>query len=310
MKHLSSNLLRAAMVMLGIACVPSAVAANLTVDELNLADEAVEAFKQTAKTKTWMWEYVQLRRMAMTHRAIGPGLPSSVGYRSAKIVGGEDAKPEDNPFQVALLFGAQPNNAQAQFCGGTMVSPTSIVTAAHCSDFVATKDVAVLVGARRLDGSGTRYSVASITIHPKWDSQTFDYDVAVWRLEKSAGDVPVAKLASKESADLLATGWGALKENGPAPIDLQKVSVPLVTYDDCNDENSYDGNVSARMICAGKPGKDTCQGDSGGPLTGGPGNGELTGITSWGIGCARPNYFGVYTRVADPDVRQFLQDHL
>jgi secreted trypsin-like serine protease len=62
------------------------------------------------------------------------------------------------------------------------------------------------------------------------------------------------------------------------------------------------------MLCAGlkQGGKDTCQGDSGGPLTGGKGNTVLSGITSWGRGCARPNFFGVYTNVANPEIRRFI----
>ena len=110
---------------------------------------------------------------------------------------------------------------------------------------------------------------------------------------------------------LLATGWGAT-EAGPPPIDLQEVQVPLVSEANCNDANSYNGDVTDTMLCAGidEGGKDTCQGDSGGPLTRGPGNTVLTGITSWGIGCADANFFGVYTRVSNPAIRGFVETAL
>jgi secreted trypsin-like serine protease len=85
------------------------------------------------------------------------------------------------------------------------------------------------------------------------------------------------------------------------------VIVPLQPKSDCNDADSYDGFITNNMICAGLDagGKDTCQGDSGGPLTarlndeGGLAKYDvLTGITSFGTGCADPELFGVYTRVA------------
>jgi secreted trypsin-like serine protease len=85
--------------------------------------------------------------------------------------------------------------------------------------------------------------------------------------------------------------------------------VPLVSMANCNDANSYSGAITAVMVCAGpdKGGKDTCQGDSGGPLTGGANNTVLTGITSWGRGCARPNLFGVYTKVSNVGIRSFIE---
>lgn len=71
----------------------------------------------------------------------------------------------------------------------------------------------------------------------------------------------------------------------------------------CSDAYEQFGGVTDRMICAGDPGKDSCQGDSGGPLVSG---GKQVGIVSWGLGCARSGYPGVYTRVANIDVRNFI----
>lgn len=229
-----------------------------------------------------------------------------------RIVGGNTATPNENPFQVGLLLSDESNNARAQFCGGTLVAPNKVVTAAHCSDFMSTRDVQVLTGTRRLDGTGTRNNVSRITVHPDWDSVTFDNDVAVWELSSDVSGVPFATLATSDGstgADLLVTGWGNLSQGGSAPIALQAVDVPLVTRSNCNDSNSYDGAITSKMICAGfeAGGQDSCQGDSGGPLTRGQDNSVLTGVVSWGFGCAQPNLFGVYARVSETGIRSFLQ---
>jgi len=275
---------------------------------------AAPAYAQTAEN--WMRDYVRLRVLERELRAIPQALtPMTRAQLDAqlgpRIVGGTPAGPTDNPFQVALLNRTQPDNFAAQFCGGTLVRENFVVTAAHCSDFVAANAVQVLTGSRRLDASGVRRDVTRITVHPNWNAATFDHDVAVWELATAATGAPVASLATDDGpvgADLLATGWGALAEGGTRPVDLRRVLLPLVDRANCNDANSYNGQISDNMLCAGRDagGTDTCQGDSGGPLTRGPNNSVLTGITSWGTGCARPNLFGVYTRVSRPIIRDFI----
>jgi len=100
------------------------------------------------------------------------------------------------------------------------------------------------------------------------------------------------------------TGWGStIATGGGYPRPLYQVQVPLVSSTDCNDANSYGGEVTPRMICAGltQGGKDSCDGDSGGPLVVKDAQGGWrlqAGIVSWGDGCARKNKFGVYSRVA------------
>ncbi|MFZ5638585.1 MAG: serine protease [Pseudomonadota bacterium] len=259
----------------------------------------------------WMREYVQLRVAERNLRALEEAGVTEADLRAAiptKIVGGTVAGSTDNRFQVALLTKSVANNFDAQFCGGTLVKANVIVTAAHCSDFVTASQVQVLTGTRNLDGTGVRRNVTKIAIHPSWNPGTFDYDVAVWTLSSSTSGIPFASLASTTPAtgtNLLVTGWGALTEGGSFPINLRKVTVPVVSTTNCNDANSYNGQITARMVCAGfdAGGKDSCQGDSGGPLAQGS---VLTGIVSWGDGCARPNKHGIYTRVSNSSVRSFI----
>jgi trypsin len=260
----------------------------------------------------WMKEVVDLRvaafgaRLGLADTGIAP-----------RIVGGTFANPNSNPFQVALLNKAIANNFAAFFCGGSLYKPDIVITAAHCSDIVTAANVQVLTGTRALNGTGVRRDVVAIRVHPRWNPGTNDFDVAIWKLASNAPG-PLVLLAPELQdppigTPLLATGWGALTEGGGGPVFLRQAILPLVSRANCNDANSYNGAITPRMLCAGfnGGGRDTCQGDSGGPLTSSysPGANRssiLTGVVSFGIGCARPNLFGVYARVSNPLIRNFI----
>ena len=105
-------------------------------------------------------------------------------------------------------------------------------------------------------------------------------------------------------------GWGVTEEGGEAPDVLQEANVPITTDAYC--ANAYDSSFDPEtMVCAGFPqgGVDTCQGDSGGPMFGTSNAGGLrvVGSTSWGEGCARPGKPGVYARVADAPLREWIR---
>ena len=106
-------------------------------------------------------------------------------------------------------------------------------------------------------------------------------------------------------------GWGLTREDGPSPTILQKASVPIVADATCDKNYADSGGIDrATMICAGYPqgGTDTCQGDSGGPMFGGTGTAmRVVGTTSWGEGCARKNKPGVYARVGDRILREWIR---
>lgn len=233
-------------------------------------------------------------------------------------VGGGIAADSDHPFQVGLLQADISDPHAALYCGGSLLNERFVLTAAHCSDDFAATTVQVLSGTRRLDGSGVRRTVRRIVVHPLWDPQTFDYDVAIWELDQPVLDVTGASLATPEDdakaeqsqALMMATGWGAVGPDGDVPVDLQKITIPYVNREQCNDWDSYRGAITSRMLCAGldQGGVDTCKGDSGGPLT--IAN-HLIGIISWGADtCGMANYYGVYTRLSDPQIRQFIDSTL
>lgn len=101
----------------------------------------------------------------------------------------------------------------------------------------------------------------------------------------------------------IATGWGTLKEDGKPSCILQEVEVPVISNDRCVTETNYTNKmITDNMLCAGYPGvgeRDSCQGDSGGPLVYERPDKRLVliGVVSWGNGCARKDFPGVYTRV-------------
>ncbi|XP_031419433.2 transmembrane protease serine 6-like, partial [Clupea harengus] len=151
--------------------------------------------------------------------------------------------------------------------------------------------------------------VSRLLLHHYYDAETHDYDLALLRLERPVAPSTLARPACLPSPAHLyepgllcwVTGWGTLREGGRASDKLQKVDVRLVSQEAC--VRSYGYMVTPRMLCAGyrSGGKDACQGDSGGPLVcqeqSQSARWFLAGVVSWGRGCARPDYYGVYTRI-------------
>ncbi|TCP56221.1 chymotrypsin [Tamaricihabitans halophyticus] len=210
------------------------------------------------------------------------------------IVGGEDANIADHPFTVALTTNG------SQFCGGSIVAPNKVVTAAHCVPDAQPDAVQVVSGRTTMStDEGTVTDVSDIWVHPDFQNVTTGSDVAVLTLASEVAEQPI-ELAKADDpgyqagTDSTILGWGTTTEGGQASDVLQKATVPVNSDEDCSaGYNEYDPES---MVCAGLPdgGVDACQGDSGGPMVAG---GKLIGVTSWGDGCARPGKPGVYARV-------------
>jgi secreted trypsin-like serine protease len=215
-----------------------------------------------------------------------------------QVVGGERASIEANPWAVYLT-----DERGFQFCGGTIVAPTKVLTAAHCALGRSPAELRVVAGRedKQDRGSGVSVMPADIWIHKQYVSADEGEDVAVLTLNKALSytPLPFAELTDRAlyqpGTQLRALGWGRTSENGKTSRYLMQATVPVLPDDYCVD--SYPQFVKADMFCAGYDGGkvDTCQGDSGGPIVA---DGKLVGVTSWGEGCARKGKPGVYVRLS------------
>jgi transmembrane serine protease 11D len=234
-----------------------------------------------------------------------------------RIIGGRAVTIADHPWQVALVRGYMAG--RYQFCGGSLIAPDVVVTAAHCIDNTLVQNdpqrVDIIAGTALYPEGGERIKARAIYVHPQWNASTNDFDVAIISLaQPSTLGRPVALTSDNVSVGTRAwvTGWGSIREGGDGTPDLLGAQLPVVDTETCNQPDSYGGAISAQMICAGlrDGGVDSCQGDSGGPLTAGTdlASARLIGIVSFGEGCGRRLKYGVYTRVSS--VAQWIQSFL
>ncbi len=213
---------------------------------------------------------------------------------SPAVVGGSNAAQGEFPWMTRLSVG----------CGGAVIAPRVVLTAAHCVRRTgAYTGYTATINRANLNDTSVGQSIRSTYVYraPQYP-RTGTYDWALVELASPASVTPLEIAAqgdtSLNSGTFTIVGWGATSEGGPSSSTLKKASVPFVSDAVCG--QSYDELAPATELCAGYPqgGVDTCQGDSGGPLlkavTGGW---REVGIVSYGNGCARPGYPGVYSEV-------------
>ncbi|ENN70320.1 hypothetical protein YQE_12831, partial [Dendroctonus ponderosae] len=229
-----------------------------------------------------------------------------------RIVGGWPVEIASHPHQVSF------QNWHRHSCGGSLISPEWILTAAHCIS-AGTHRYQFRLGSELWAQGGVLVSSSVAIRHPLYNSSTLDYDIGLMKLAQLQSEVadaigyaqlPPEGWAPLPGATASVTGWGTPFSGGSLMDELQEVFVPIVSNDSCEEyyrewlaTRSY--QITERMLCAGfvDGGKDACQGDSGGPLIV---DGYLTGVVSWGNGCAFAGYPGLYASV--PNLRAWIRE--
>ncbi|MEU8674942.1 serine protease [Streptomyces sp. NPDC048560] len=231
------------------------------------------------------------------------------------VIGGQPAHVADSPWAVALSSRDRFGGTRAgQFCGGVVIAPTEVLTAAHClgrdvlgSEVGEVPDLLVIAGRDELLGEGGQeIAVRDTWINPAYDPDTNAGDLAVLTLSVTLPQSSVIEMAKAGDAayrpgtPARVYGWGDTTGGGTYASALRAAPVQVLADGMC--ERAYPGGLygayeAATMLCAGDPGGgyDACQGDSGGPLVAA---GRLVGLVSWGNGCGQAENPGVYTRIS------------
>ncbi|KFD50138.1 hypothetical protein M513_08977 [Trichuris suis] len=233
-----------------------------------------------------------------------------------RIVGGWEARPHSIPWQVRLM--RQISSYQYTVCGGSLIQPFQprngtqfVLTAAHCLyteyGYAATNRLKVLVGAHDLNSNNEAsqmYIGVKNYMHHSYNDDTKENDIAVLQLQRYVAYtsytrpvcLPKPNEAIPQNAYCFVSGWGKTSEEGKSSTLLRMVDVAIIPDSECYVHD----RLQQMVFCAGtlQGGKDSCQGDSGGPLVCEV-NGQYYqyGVVSFGAGCARVGYPGVYARV-------------
>lgn len=219
----------------------------------------------------------------------------------ANVVGGTTSAQGAYPYYSIPYYGS------ARLCGATLIHEDILLSAAHCEGTFS--NVNVQIGGNLASGADAREVIrASIErVHPNFSTSTFEDDLMLIKLTKSstAPFVPWNNVSSvpADGSSVKVIGFGRTVEDGVRSDVLQEANLNVVNFTTCNAE--YGFLIESKMLCAAADGKDSCRGDSGGPLF--STDGTIVGIVSFGYGCARAGFAGVYARTDSSTAQDFIR---
>lgn len=226
-----------------------------------------------------------------------------------RIVGGRTTKIKKHPYMLGLLTDG------SYFCAASLISKRHGLTAAHCLYDKQVSEIIVVAGVTDLRTSGQRRRVKEMWYPEEFDTTIRNMDVGVLLFRKAmvlgsnVAIIPLAKTRTRAGVRMRVSGWGTTNETKQTAVNiLRTVVVQIIASNICSSEYAkVNTRLTPTMLCAGRGDKDACTGDSGAPAVI---NGRQYGIVSFGNGCGRKNYPGVYTKVMNVNVRDFIDECL
>ncbi|XP_062552412.1 vitellin-degrading protease-like [Armigeres subalbatus] len=226
---------------------------------------------------------------------------------TSAIVGGYLEEIETTPWMVSISV-----KNVGLVCGGVIVSPRLILTAAYCVFRQSPMDLSIRVGSKFADRDGYTLYPESIIIHNYFDASSKDNNLALlWMSTAFRETNSVSPIKVKTNADYVPVGTQCMisgygrtdTSNAVSYSGLRSAVIKTMNRETCT-QRLYPWVITDTMICASANGEDGCDGDAGGPLICA---GKLSGIMSWGKGCGREGGIGIYADVGS--ARRWLTDH-
>lgn len=273
-----------------LSCQLSNIAADST--SLPKHKEAIKCIQRQHQDLTICKKWFQ--SLHQVTRKYNEAKKKSLKYKttsSQRIVNGVNVPEDEYPWFAKALFGSSPYEYWGG-CGGMLVAPDYVLTAAHCTvdNAYTAWQIGALSNPIRGTNGGQYYEILTVKYkveHPDYNTQTYDNDFALVKLTRESSITPVdmdlngVVNSFTQYKKLWPIGFGTLSSGGDTPNWLQHVEVSFVPERTC--KNNYGSMITDNMLCAADPGEDSCQGDSGGPLYDKQSK-KLVGVVSWGYG--------------------------